>query len=127
MKAALLGPRRLAGSVSAMVVWAAWFVVVYALNGIGCDAGWQQRAVPGGNLLSALLLATSGIALSLIGWIGWRGYRGWHRHAQAAAPGGRSPEQAPFTSLMMLALAVVAAVGTLMTTIPIVMLSPCAA
>jgi len=121
------GPRKLAGSISSMVVWAVWFTVVYSLSGIGCEAGWQHRAVPGGNLLSVVMLATTVVALGLIGWIGWRGWRGWRRHAEAAAPGGRSPDQAPFTSMMMVVLAGVSAIGTILVAIPILMLSPCAA
>jgi hypothetical protein len=53
------------GVISAMIVWALWFVVVYALSGVGCEAGWQQYDVPGGNLLSILMLACTLLALAL--------------------------------------------------------------
>lgn len=121
---ALTHPRRLAGSISGMVVWAVWFVVVYALTGIGCDAGWQHRSVAGGNLLTLAMLASTVVALSLIGVCAWRGHTGWR--ASQNAVGASARERTRFTALMMLVLSLVAGIGTVMIAIPILMLSPCA-
>lgn len=115
-----------AGVLSGMIVWAVWFVVIYALAGIGCDAGWQTRAVPGGNQLSLILLASSATALVIIGWCARRGYVGWRR-SQAAETGGIERQQRlQLMGLAMFVLSLLAAAGTVMISIPVLMLDPCA-
>ena len=114
------------GVLSGMIVWAAWFVVVYGLTGVGCDAGWQLRNVPGGNMLSVvMLLATLG-ALVLIGWSAWRGFQGWRHGNDPAVAGAEKQQRLRFMGLVMGVLSLLAAVGTVMIAIPIVMLDPCA-
>lgn len=115
------------GVISGMIVWAAWFVVVYGLTGVGCDAGWQQRAVPGGNLLSLLMLLATLVALAMIGWSAWRGLRGWKHGNDPAVPGAEKQQRLRFMGLVMGVLSLMAAGGTVMIAIPILMLDPCAA
>lgn len=54
-----------------LILWAAGFSLLYALHGLGCEAGWHQRAFLGGTFFrwimvlswTALCLATGGVAL----------------------------------------------------------------
>lgn len=120
--------QRLAGVISGMIVWAVWFVTVYALTGVGCRAGWSQVTLPVGiNLLTLVLLSTVVAALGLIGWCGWTGYAAW-RQARAvdAGRGGEATQRQRFMGLAMALLSAIAAIGTLMGALPMLMLDPCA-
>jgi len=119
--------QRLVGVISGMIVWAMWFVVVYALTGIGCNAGWNERTAPGGGLLSLLLLLSTVVALVLIGWCAWRGYAGWRQGEDARGSGREVHQRGRFMGLVMFVLSLLAGIGTVMGAIPIVMLDPCAA
>jgi hypothetical protein len=44
--------------VAGFVIWSSAFVVLYGLNGLGCEAGWHQRGVGPVSLLRAVLLAS---------------------------------------------------------------------
>lgn len=121
-------PRRLLGVVSALIIWAVWFVVVYALSGIGCRAGWNETGLPGGNLLSLLMLASTLIALGLIGRCAWQGYKGWRGNRVAGSGSNdEAAHRARFLGLMMMLASLMAAIGTLLGAVPIFMLDPCAA
>lgn len=117
---------RLVGMISGMIVWAAWFVVVYSLTGIGCDAGWHRQSVPGGNLLSLLMLLSTAMALLLIGWSAWRGFKSWKRGEEAGPGGGELRQRQRFMGLVMGVLSLLAGIGTIMVSVPILMLQPCA-
>lgn len=122
----LIDSRSLLGAISAMIVWAVWFAAVYALVGLGCEEGWQQRRVLGTDLLSAALAASTLLALLLMAWSGARGWRGWRR---GQAQPGRDHEHAQrrrFLGRMMLVLAAIAMAGTLMIALPLLLLDPCA-
>lgn len=120
--------RRLLGVISALIIWAVWFVVVYALTGIGCRAGWNETALPGGNLLSLLMLASALIALALIGRCGFVGYKGWRGdHVAVRDTHKEAGQRARFLGLMMMLASLMAAIGTLLGAVPIFMLDPCAA
>lgn len=120
-------PRRLLGVISALIVWAVWFVVVYALTGVGCREGWNAIALPVGNLLSLLMLLSAVIALTFIGHCARLGYRAWRNDRVAQSADNEAAAQARFLGLMMLLAAVFAAIGTLLGALPIFMLDPCAA
>lgn len=116
--------RSLLGVISGMIVWAIWFVTVYALGGIGCDAGWNEIDLPVGNALSMAMLLSTVLALALIGWCAIRGYRGW-RHPHDEISGEEARQRLCFMGLIMLVVSLLAAVGTVMIAIPIFMLEPC--
>jgi uncharacterized membrane protein len=119
--------RRLIGVISAMIVWALWFVAVYSLTGIGCAAGWNTQPTPVGNVLSLAMLISAAVALVLIAWCARCGYVGWRRGDDAQGIGEEARQRMHFMGLVMLVLSVIAAIGTVLTAIPIVMLDPCAA
>jgi hypothetical protein len=103
--------QRLIGAISGMIVWALWFVLVYSLTGIGCRAGWNH----------------STLALALIGWLGWMGYSSWRQAQAGASRGGQDAlQRRRFMGMAMAWLAVIAALGTLLTALPMLMLDPCA-
>lgn len=118
--------RSLLGVISGMIVWALWFVTVYALGGIGCDEGWNHIDVPGGNALSLAMLLSTAVALLLIAWCALRGHQGWRRGVEARVSGQEAQQRMQFMGLIMLVLSVLAAIGTIMVAIPILMLEPCA-
>jgi hypothetical protein len=113
--------------VGSMVVWALWFVAIYALTGIGCRGGWQQQAVPAGNVLSAVLLLCTLIALVLMALCGVIGYRAWRAASGGAVAGRDATQRQRFMAMAMVVLSVISAIGTLLGTVPMLMLDPCAA
>lgn len=125
---AIPDPRRLLGMVSGMIVWAVWFILVYALTGVGCRAGWNRWLLPGGNLLGLSMLASTLSALALIGWCAWRGHAAWRSSRIAgAADGGEPAQRRRFMGLAMLLLSGLAGIGTLLVAVPMLMLDPCTA
>ncbi len=121
--------QRLIGAISGMIVWAVWFVLVYALTGVGCRAGWNHTpAAFGANLLSVVMVASAALALALIGWLGWLGYRAWRAARDGGGPraGQDTLQRQRFIAMAMTWLAVIAALGTLLTAVPMLMLDPCA-
>lgn len=118
---------RLVGVVSGMIVWAVWFVAVYALTGVGCRAGWNQTGWAGTNLLTLTLVASAIIALALIGWCARRGHAMWRQARDGAGARGQDAAQRQrFIGMATAVLAGIAAIGTLLTAIPMLMLDPCA-
>lgn len=99
------------GAISPMITWAVYFVVVYAVQGVGCDQAWNRNLLLGTNALTLALIVVTVIALALIGW---QGARAW-------------PRRADFHGRVALTLAVLAALATTFTVIPIIMLEPCSA
>jgi len=117
--------RSLLGVISGMMVWAIWFVTVYALGGIGCDAGWNEISLPIGNALSLSMLLSTALALALIIWSAFRGYQGWRCSTKGEIAGEEAQHRMRFMGLIMLVVSLLAAVGTVMIAIPIFMLEPC--
>lgn len=120
--------RTLVGSVSSLIVWAAHFVAVYALVGIGCEQAWERSALAGSNALTVALVAVTVPALAAIAWIGRGGLqamRSWQKQARHGEMDSETMRRRRFMSLLTLTVAVVAFVATVMTAVPIVMLPPC--
>lgn len=96
-------------AISPMITWAVYFVVVYSLQGLGCVRGWDRIGALGTNLLTLTLLALSVAAL---GVIASQGARAWSRRAT-------------FEGRLMGALAVLAAIATVLNVLPVMLLEPC--
>lgn len=118
--------RSLFGVITAMIIWAVWFVLVYALLGVGCDAGWQNRVVAGINHLSLGMLAVTALAVMLMSWCAWCGWMGWRGDGTTVAA-REATQRHRFMGLVMLVLALIAITGTVMIALPILLLNPCAA
>lgn len=123
----LPAPQRLVGIVSGMIVWAVWFVLVYSLTGVGCQAGWQLVRLPFGNLLSLLMLLSTLLALALIGWCAWRGLIALRETRRPPSSGADTSRRHQFMALVMLLLSFLAGLGTVLIAVPILMLDPCVA
>lgn len=118
--------RSLFGVITAMIIWAGWFVLVYALLGVGCDAGWQNRVVAGINHLSLGMLVVTALAVMLMSWCAWCGWMGWRGDGTTGAA-REATQRHRFMGLVMLVLALIAITGTVMIALPILLLNPCAA
>ncbi|MFC4728639.1 hypothetical protein [Coralloluteibacterium thermophilus] len=119
-----IGPDRMLGVVSTMGVWAAYFLAIYVLQAIGCEAGWALIGVGGTNLLSVVLALLSVLALGAIGWLSSIGWRAW-RQARRDDLGTEMSQRARFMGMTMTLLGVLAAVATVLVAIPVFMLHPC--
>ena len=98
-------------AISPMIVWAVYFVTLYALQGLGCDQAWHRLLLGGTNSLTVVLAALTAVTLAVLA-------------AQAATAW---PRRAAFEGRVLFALAVFAAIATAYAGIPVVMLEPCAA
>ncbi|MFL9824204.1 hypothetical protein [Rhodoplanes sp. SY1] len=101
--------------VAGFVIWSSAFVLLYALQSIGCAAGWERPTVAGTSLLRALLVllwtAHVGALVALLIYT-------WRRR-----PGGA--EVARFAHRVAIGTSMVALVATLWTGAPIVAASMC--
>lgn len=119
--------RSMVGVITPMIIWAAWFVLVYALTGVGCEEGWNTRRFAGINQLSLSMLVSAVVAVALMAWCAWRGWRGWRNDGLDTGRGREAAQRRRFLGLVMLVLALLAIAGTLMIALPILLLDPCAA
>ena len=126
MNAAKPSASSLIGVTSSMLVWMVWFVAVYALTGLGCRAGWNRLAVPGGNLLTLVMVLSALLALALIAWRGRIGVSTWRAATRGEVRGQDAAQRQRFIGMATAVLAVLAALGTLFTAVPMLMLDPCA-
>ena len=92
-------------AISPMIVWAVYFVTLYALQGLGCELAWPP------NTLTLAFALLTGVTLVVLG-------------AQARTAW---PRRAAFHGRVQLALAVFALIATAYAAIPVLMLEPCAA
>ena len=110
-----IAPWRLAGIAMPMLVWALHFLVVYVLQGLAC-AGHAGREAAVAAMLGVTVLAALAIA-----WLGLRA-----RHAARSAGHDAGGRRHRFAATVTALLAVVAAIAVLFTTVPILLLPPCA-
>jgi hypothetical protein len=123
---ALANSRSLVGVITPMILWAAWFVLVYALTGVGCEGGWNTRTFAGINHLSLWMLASTVAAVALMTWCAWRGWVGWRDDGLDDGCGREVAQRRRFLGMVMLVLSLLAIAGTLMIALPILLLDPCA-
>jgi len=111
-------------AISPMIAWAIYFVAIYALQGLGCTAGWDALSLAGSNILTLSLAALSLVTLGVIIVMGYRGLK--QRGAAASGLAGRDVAQrARFLGLVRVVLAAVAFIATLMNAAPLLVLAPC--
>lgn len=123
---ALANSRKLVGVITPMILWAAWFVLVYGLSGVGCEGGWNTRSFAGVNHLSLAMLASTLVAVALMAWCAWRGFKGWRDDGLDDGCGREMAQRRRFLGLVMGVLSLLAIAGTLMIALPILLLDPCA-
>ena len=128
-----IGPWRLTGMATPLAVWAAHFLAVYIMQGLACAEGWQRERVAGVEMVTWWLLLATLLAFAAIGWMGIRALRcrrlaafevraagGAHRPLAAAA------RRRKFMAMLTALVAVVSFIAVAYTTIPVLLLPPCA-
>ena len=120
-----LSPHRLTGMAAPWAVWALHFVAVYSLQGVTCAEDVLRREVAGAETASWILLALGVIALAATAWLGLRAWRAWRQARRVVQPAVAVRRQR-FSSAVVMLSALLASVAIVFTTIPVLMLPPCA-
>lgn len=128
-----IGPWRLTGMAAPLAMWAAHFLAVYIMQGLACGEDWQRQRVAGAEMVTWWLLLTTLLAFAAIAWMGVRALRG-RRHAafEVRAAGGADRPVAStarrrrFTATLTALVALVSFIAVAYTTIPVLLLPPCA-
>ncbi|MBA4142596.1 MAG: hypothetical protein H0X43_06210 [Nitrosospira sp.] len=115
------------GVISGFVIWAAYFVVIYAYLSVGCEKGLSDAELLGVNTVTLGLVAITMAALGSIGALGWVGFASW----RAAARGNSEDEKTTagtrnrFTGLLMMMTSGLALLSTILVGFPVLLLHPC--
>lgn len=118
-------PFRLIGIAAPLTVWALHFVAVYSLQGVACAEHVLRQRVAGAELATWLLIALTLAAYAGIAALGvqaWRAWRPLRRLPQPDAAERRHRFVAAATGLS----AMLAVIAVTFTTVPVLMLPPCA-
>jgi hypothetical protein len=75
-------PANATGFLIAPVVWFAYFITVYALQGVGCAVGLDERSIFGIASLRLILLLVTLVTLTVITLSGTWSFRSWNRLLQ---------------------------------------------
>ena len=120
-------PANATGFLIAPIVWFAYFIAVYALQGAGCAAGLDQQTVLGMGTLRFALLVVSGLAAILIALSGAWSFRSWHRLLNDLEEEERDPHHhhSIFLAYGALLHAGLFLVATLWIAIPIILIDSC--
>lgn len=113
------------GVIGSFVIWALYFVIVYAYLSVVCLSGRPDAELDGVNPLTLTLIAITGAALSLIAAVGWIGFKSWR--AVGEVKGEKKPAQKRelFTSLLIVMTSGLAFLSTFWVGLPILLLQPC--
>ena len=120
-----LSPHRLTGIAAPWTVWALHFVAVYSLQGVTCAEDVLRREMAGAETASWILLGLGVIALAATAWLGLRAWRAWRSARRDVQPAVAVRRQR-FSSAVVMLSALLASVAIVFTTIPVLMLPPCA-
>lgn len=120
-----LKPEGWLGVIGGFVIWALYFVIVYAYLSVGCVSGLSDAELYGLNALTLTLVTITGVALSLIGAVGWIGFKSWRAAGNGKGEVKIAQQQARFTSLLMVMTSGLAFLSTLWVGLPVLLLQPC--
>ncbi|WP_372616823.1 hypothetical protein [Falsiroseomonas sp.] len=110
------------GAVSAMLVWAAHFLVIYTVQATLCVRIGSGHEVLGLPLIPATVLGLTAAALVVVVIIGLRA-----RNRLVSGMSGQEGEDEPqFTLWMTMAIALVSALAIVWEAVPVLILPPCA-
>ena len=128
-----IGPWRLTGMAAPLALWAAHFLAVYIMQGLACGEGWQRQRVASAEMVTWWLLLATVVALALIAWMGAWALRCRRRAAfevgacgEADRPAALAARRRRFLSTLTALVALVSCIAVVFTTIPILLLPPCA-
>ena len=128
-----IGPWRLTGMAAPLAVWAAHFLAVYIMQGLACGEGWERERFAGAEMVTWWLLLATLLAFIAITWMGVRALRA-RRHAafevraagDAERPLASVARRRRFTATLTALVALVSFIAVAYTTIPVLLLPPCA-
>ena len=120
-----LSPHRLSGMVAPWVVWALHFVTVYSVQGVACAEDVLRREVAGVEAATWLLVAIGIAAVVATAWLGVRGLQAW-KHARRDVQPDTRRRRERFAAAVAALSGLLATVAIVFTTIPVLMLPPCA-
>ncbi|MEN1944903.1 hypothetical protein WCE55_13770 [Luteimonas sp. MJ293] len=128
-----IGPWRLTGMATPLVMWAVHFVAVYIMQGLACGEGWQRHRVAGLEMVSWWLLLATLLAWAAIVWMGVRGWRCQRLAAFEVRAAGDSDRPVAtvarrrrFMAVLTTLVAVISFIAVLFTALPVLLLPPCA-
>ncbi|PJJ96794.1 hypothetical protein CO641_13165 [Lysobacteraceae bacterium NML91-0213] len=120
-----LSPHRLSGMVAPWVVWALHFVTVYSLQGVVCAEDVLRHEMAGAEAATWLLVAIGIAAVAATIWLGLRGLHAWQRARREVQPDVRRRRER-FAAAVAALSGLLSTVAIVFTTIPVLMLPPCA-
>ena len=103
------------------LIWAAHFVICYGLVAVTCAKGWDIALVRTGLLVFSL---GSLAAIGFVGWNSWRQWNPWETGDYVNRM-GRAEDRHHFLGHAAFLLSVIAFLGVVLVTLPLVMLEGC--
>lgn len=108
------------------VLWFVWFVLLYALQGLGCAQAWHESSVFGVDLLRAVLGVVTLLEFLLIGWFALSAYSVWETiRDDAREEGGTHRDQSKFLAYVALMNALLFGVASMWIGYAILSAQPC--
>ena len=108
--------------VGGLVVWAAHFGVVYAVNALACARGFAGASVAGWPAVPGAIALATLIAVLALGAIAWAVRSG----RTPALPDGAAPRTRRFLDHVALTIVGIALLGVVWDAVPAYLLPPCA-
>lgn len=115
----------LVGTVSSLIVWAAYFVAAYVFLSISCASGLNRVRVLGVDAVQLVLVLMTVVALALIAWIAVASVRAGRRTRPRVSAEPWVAERRRFMSRTAVLLAGLAFVATCWMGVSILALAPC--
>lgn len=109
------------GAISAMIVWAAHFLIVYGAQATACARGGAGATLFGQPMVPALVLGSTALSLVVVGGIGLRAWR----RLRSGLSGQEGEDKPQFTVWMTAAIALLAALAIVWEAVPAFILRPC--
>jgi hypothetical protein len=97
-----------------LIIWSAWFVLIYSVLSIACEFATLDEALHSRNWLNGLLLILTLVTTAFLLFLAWRCWR-------AATPPGHKQ----FITRVAAGIYLVAAISTLAVGLPTLVLPPC--
>lgn len=110
------------GAISAMLVWAAHFLIVYGAQATACARGGAGATLFGQPLVPALVLGLTLLSLLVVAIIGLRAWR----RLRSGLSGQEGEDEPQFTVWMAAAISLLAALAIVWEAAPVLILRPCA-
>ncbi|MEQ8899516.1 MAG: hypothetical protein RID23_20750 [Roseovarius sp.] len=103
------------------LIWAGHFVICYGLVAVICAKGWDIELARTGLLVFSLG------SLAAIGWVGWNSWRQWNPRETGdyVNRAGGAEDRHHFLGHAAFLLAIIAFLGVVFVSLPLVMLEGC--